>query len=39
VVRYEGHTAGVFSVVIAPDGRHFLSGGKDGTVRLWPLPK
>jgi len=31
----EGHTAGVWGVVLSADGRLLASGSFDGTVRLW----
>lgn len=31
----EGHAGNVNSIAIAADGRHVLSGSRDGTVRLW----
>jgi len=33
--RLEGHGAAVASVAFAPDGRRLLTGGQDGTARLW----
>src|SRR5206468_2420266 len=32
-----GHSGPVWSVAVAPDGQMLLSGGKDGTLRLWDL--
>jgi WD40 repeat protein len=29
----------IWSVAFSPDGTRALSGGEDGVVRLWPLPK
>jgi WD40 repeat protein len=37
--RFDGHTAEVLSVVISPDGRRAVSGGKDRAVRLWDLAR
>lgn len=37
-VRYlEGHTQGVYSVRVAPDGKTAASAGADGTVNVWDL--
>jgi WD40 repeat protein len=33
----EGHTDKVESVCLSRDGQHVLSGGRDGTLRLWKL--
>jgi predicted Ser/Thr protein kinase len=35
--RLRGHSSKVWSVVVSADGRHLLSGGQDGTVRLWRI--
>jgi WD40 repeat protein/serine/threonine protein kinase len=37
VRRLEGHPSWVRCVAFAPDDRHVLSGGVDGTVRLWDM--
>ena len=34
----KGHEGWVLSVAIATDGQRIVSGGNDGTVRLWPAP-
>ena len=33
--RYEGHDGAVYHLAASRDGRYLLSGGRDGTVRLW----
>src|SRR4051794_6631683 len=30
-----GHTHRVYSVAYSPDGRHFVSGSSDNTIRIW----
>jgi hypothetical protein len=37
--RFDGHTDSVLSVCFSPAGGRALSGSKDGTLRLWGLPK
>ena len=37
VRRFLGHTAGVQSVCVSPDGKRILSGSDDGTLRLWDI--
>ncbi|HYT90139.1 MAG TPA: serine/threonine-protein kinase [Gemmataceae bacterium] len=32
---FEGHSDGVLAVAFAPGGKEIISGGGDGTVRLW----
>jgi len=35
---WEGHTNGVTSVAVSPDGACIVSGSNDQTVRIWSLP-
>ncbi len=35
IVRFNGHTAGIFSLSFSPDGKHLASSSKDKTVRIW----
>ena len=39
IVRFDEHHSPVRSVAFSPDGGFALSGGDDGVVRLWRLPK
>lgn len=32
-----GHTAPVNSIAITPDGKHIVSGSRDGTIKLWDM--
>jgi WD40 repeat protein/tetratricopeptide (TPR) repeat protein len=36
--KFEGHKGAVMSLQFSPDGRYFLSGSSDATMRLWRLP-
>lgn len=37
--EFVGHTSAVSSVAVSHDGNYFLSGSRDGTVRLWKIGK
>jgi WD40 repeat protein len=39
LVTYDGHKGTIYSIVFAPDGKTIASGGRDGAVRIWPMPK
>jgi WD40 repeat protein len=36
---FSGHTDSAYGLAVSLDGRQFLSGSADGTVRLWDIPK
>ncbi len=37
--RLEGHKGDILSLAVAANGRHAVSGGADGSVRVWDLTK
>ena len=39
IYRLAGNPGGISRIVFSPDGRRALSGGGDGSVRLWGLPE
>lgn len=38
-VRFQGHTGEVLAVAFSSSGDHLISGGTDGTVRFWRIPR
>ena len=36
-VRLDGHVGNVLCVAFTPEGASLLSGGDDGTVRVWSI--
>lgn len=38
LVSLSGHTAGVWAVALASDGRSLVSAARDGSVKVWNLP-
>jgi WD40 repeat protein len=38
IARFQGHTGDINCIAFSPDGRTFLSGSADMTVRLWQFP-
>jgi WD40 repeat protein len=39
LLQLKGHFGEVHAAVFSPEGKHVLSGGFDGTLRLWRLPE
>jgi RNA polymerase sigma factor (sigma-70 family) len=39
LATWKGHEGHVWSLAFAPDGHALASGGGDGTIRFWPLPR
>ena len=35
----EGHQSVIFSIAFAPDGASLVSASRDGTIKLWPIPR
>lgn len=38
-VDLEGHAADVSAFCFSPDGKHLITGSKDGTAKLWTVPE
>ena len=38
IARCRGHEGGVIAAAFAPDGKLLVTGGRDGTARIWKLP-
>lgn len=36
--KVKAHQRIIWTISWAPDGRHFATGSRDGTVKLWHLP-
>ncbi len=38
LIRWQAHEVAVTALKFSPDGHHLVSGGRDGTLRVWNLP-